>query len=67
MLILSRKVEESIFIGPNAEIKIRVLGIQGRNVQIGIEASREMPVHREEIYNRIKEEKAKETDEGGNK
>lgn len=59
MLILSRRIEESIFIGENAEIKITVLGMQGRNVRIGIQAPKDLPVHRQEIYERIQDEKAK--------
>lgn len=57
MLILARKHGEAIFIGVNAEIRIHVLDIQGRTVRIGIEAPKETPVHREEIYERIQKEK----------
>lgn len=63
MLILTRKVEEAIYIGNNAEIKVRVLGVQGGYVRLGIDAPREISVHREEIYLRIQEEK--EDEEGG--
>lgn len=64
MLVLSRKIEEVIYIGNNAEIRIHILGVQGRNVRIGIEAPKDVPVHREEIYKRIqKEKKTGETDE----
>lgn len=57
MLILTRKLGESINIGDN--IKISVLGIHGRQVRIGIEAPLNVVVHREEIYVRIQEENRK--------
>jgi carbon storage regulator len=60
MLILTRKPEESIVIGPNADIRIRILGIQGNYVRLGITAPREIPVHREEIFMRIKSERMME-------
>ena len=55
MLILSRRPGESLIIGDN--IIINVLGIQGNQVRLGIEAPREVTVHREEIYARIQAEK----------
>ena len=67
MLILSRRIEESIFIGENAEIKITILGTQGRSVRIGIQAPKELPVHRQEIYERIQDEKIKKEKEDLNK
>ncbi len=54
MLILTRKLGESIAIGDN--IKISVLGIHGRQVRIGIDAPPEIVVHREEIYLKIQAE-----------
>lgn len=57
MLILTRKLGESINIGE--EIKISVLGIHGRQVRIGIEAPMNVVVHREEIYMKIQEENRK--------
>lgn len=54
MLILTRKLGESINIGDN--IKISVLGIHGRQVRIGIDAPLNIVVHREEIYVKIQEE-----------
>lgn len=54
MLVLTRKLEESIIIGE--EIKITVLEIKGCQVKIGIEAPPETIVHREEIFERIKDE-----------
>ena len=55
MLILTRNVGQTIKIGD--DITISALGVQGNQVRIGIEAPREVSVHREEIYNRIEAEK----------
>jgi carbon storage regulator len=57
MLILTRKIEEDIYIGNNGEIRIRILSIAGRSVRIGIEAPKDIPVHRKEIYDRIQNNK----------
>ncbi|MCH9030895.1 MAG: carbon storage regulator CsrA [candidate division Zixibacteria bacterium] len=57
MLILTRKLGESITIGD--QIKITVLGVYGRQVRIGIEAPQDVVVHREEIYVKIQEENRK--------
>jgi carbon storage regulator len=54
MLILTRRTGESIMIGDSVEVK--VLGIRSGQVKIGVEAPKDMPVHREEIFNRIREE-----------
>ena len=51
MLVLSRKRKESIFINDN--VIVTVLSIQGDRVQLGIEAPREVPVHRQEVHERI--------------
>ena len=51
MLVLSRKPNESVFINEN--IVVTVLSIQGDKVRLGIEAPREMPVHRQEVHERI--------------
>lgn len=53
MLILTRHVKEVICIGDN--ITVTVLGVSGSQVRLGINAPREVAVHREEIFNRIKE------------
>ena len=55
-LILTRKVGESIFIGDKAQINISVLGIKGAQVRIAIDAPKNVPVHREEIYKKISSE-----------
>ncbi|MGH8016338.1 MAG: carbon storage regulator CsrA, partial [Candidatus Zixiibacteriota bacterium] len=57
LLILTRKLGESIAIGDN--IKVSVLGIHGRQVRIGIEAPQDVIVHREEIYLKVQEENRK--------
>lgn len=55
MLILTRRVGESIQIANN--IQVVVLGIKGDKVRVGIGAPAEITIHREEIYQRIQEEK----------
>ena len=54
MLILSRKIEESIIVGDT--IRIKILGIQEGQVKIGIEAPKEIKVHRSEVYEQIQKE-----------
>jgi len=54
MLVLSRRLDETLIIGD--DIKITVLGIAGNQVRIGISAPKEISVHREEVYLRIKQE-----------
>ncbi|MCH8924489.1 MAG: carbon storage regulator CsrA [Planctomycetes bacterium] len=60
MLILSRKCEEQIMIADN--IVVTVLEIRGDKVRLGIEAPREMPVHRREIHDLIQREKSQQPD-----
>lgn len=55
MLILTRKMGQNIFIGEgDMLVTITILGVQGGQVRIGIDAPQEIKVHREEIYNKIK-------------
>ena len=58
MLILTRKVGESIMIGESVEVK--VLGLRAGQIKIGIEAPKDVQVHREEIYQRILAEEESE-------
>ena len=54
MLILTRRVGESLKVGD--DITITVLGVKGNQVRIGVNAPRDVAVHREEIYNRIQDD-----------
>jgi len=56
MLILTRRVGETVMIGE--DVTVTVLGVKGNQVRIGVNAPREVAVHREEIFERIKREEA---------
>jgi carbon storage regulator len=55
MLILTRRISERLMIGN--DVIVSVLGVKGNQVRLGIDAPKEVSVHREEIYNKIQEEK----------
>ena len=55
MLILTRRIGESLQIGEN--IKLTILSVRGNQVQVGVDAPPEVAVHREEVYERIKRER----------
>lgn len=59
MLILTRRIGEVLKIGDNVDVTI--LGVKGNQVRIGINAPKDVAVHREEIYSRIKEEQKQQS------
>jgi len=61
MLILTRRVGETVMIGN--EVTVTVLGVKGNQVRIGVNAPKDVAVHREEIYERIKREEDGEAPE----
>jgi len=62
MLILTRRVGETLVIGE--DVTVTVLGIKGNQVRIGVKAPKDVTVHREEIFERIRIERGEETGVG---
>ncbi|GAC1622210.1 MAG: carbon storage regulator CsrA [Nevskia sp.] len=62
MLILTRRVGETLVIGE--DVTVTVLGIKGNQVRIGVKAPKDVSVHREEIFERIRIERGEETSVG---
>jgi carbon storage regulator len=60
MLILTRRVGETLMVGD--EVSVTVLGVKGNQVRIGINAPKDVSVHREEIYLRIQQEQEQQPD-----
>jgi carbon storage regulator len=58
MLILTRRIGETLMIGN--DITVTVVGVKGNQIRLGIQAPKDVPVHREEVYVRVLEEKKKD-------
>jgi len=63
MLILTRRVGETLMVGD--DVTVTVLGVKGNQVRIGVNAPKDVSVHREEIYQRIQREKSQDSEQGG--
>ena len=60
MLILTRRMGETLMIG--ADVTVTIVGVNGNQVKLGINAPREIEVHREEVYERVQQEKSRQTE-----
>ncbi len=65
MLILTRRVGETLMVGD--DVTVTVLGVKGNQVRIGVNAPKDVAVHREEIYDRIRKENAGGASSEGNR
>jgi carbon storage regulator len=63
MLILTRRIGEALMVGD--EVTITVLGVKGNQVRLGVDAPRDVAVHREEIYQKIQSEKPRDPEDAG--
>jgi carbon storage regulator len=61
MLILTRKIGETLMIG--AEVTVTIVGVRGDQVKLGINAPRDVEVHREEVYERVQAEKPQKVEQ----
>lgn len=59
MLVLTRKIGEKLRIGTNGEIEICVVEIRGDRIRIGVNAPRDLPVHRSEVFDAIQRQNAR--------
>lgn len=57
MLILTRRIGEKLIIGDAGDISVMVMSVKGHQVRLGVTAAKEVPVHREEVYHLIQQEK----------
>jgi carbon storage regulator len=58
VLILTRRIGETLIVG--TEVSVTVIGVKGNQVRLGIDAPKDVQVHREEIYDRVQVEKAEQ-------
>jgi carbon storage regulator len=63
MLILTRRIGETLMIGD--EVTVTVLGVKGNQVRLGVNAPKDVAVHREEIYDKIKQQNSTQDNDSG--